>query len=214
MNMSILRKSSQIISNHVMYGHAKTWTCQSLAKDVCKKQMPRCKFQSEMSVKAFLRKKTKQMHPEVGVYLQMEDWNDDDAHPNYVEMSTRRTLRFILQVLNYVCIYMVLIVLDIFFISPNSRPLPTFLPFPHGTHRRIQASRPCTTGAISETPGGGPATPISCRARSAPRCKSSVHADLHEQPCGPPAAAGEAGSGWAEVFGWREVTFLNVSPGH
>ena len=47
------------------------------------------------------------MHPEVGVCLQMEDWNDDDAHPNYVEMSTRRTLRFILQVLNYVCIYMV-----------------------------------------------------------------------------------------------------------
>ena len=47
--------------------------------------MPRCKFQSEMSeaVKAFLQKKiTEQMHPEVGVYLQMEDWNNDDAHPN------------------------------------------------------------------------------------------------------------------------------------
>ena len=41
-----------------MYGRAKTWTCQSLAKDVCKEQMPRCKFQSEMSeaVKAFLQK--------------------------------------------------------------------------------------------------------------------------------------------------------------
>ena len=64
---------------------------------------------SEVSeaVKAFLQKITEQMHPEVGVYLQTEDWNDDDAHPNYVEMSTRRTLRFILQVLNYVCIYMV-----------------------------------------------------------------------------------------------------------
>ena len=110
MNKSILRKSSQIISNHVMYGRAKTLTCQSLAKlakDVRKEQMPRCKFQSEMSVKAFLQKNTEQMHPEVGVCLQMEDWNDDDAHPNYVEMSTRRTLRFILQVLNYVCIYMV-----------------------------------------------------------------------------------------------------------
>ena len=54
---------TQIISNHlksdlVMYGRAKTWTCQSLAKDVCKEQMPRCKFQSEMSeaVKAFLQK--------------------------------------------------------------------------------------------------------------------------------------------------------------
>ena len=34
--------------------------------------------------------------------MQTEDWNDDDAHPNYVEMSTRRTLRLILQVLNYV----------------------------------------------------------------------------------------------------------------
>ena len=88
------------------------------------------------------------MHPEVGVYLQMEDWNDDDAHPNYVEMSTRRTLRLSLQVLNYVCILHGTIVLDIFSISPNSRPLPTFLPFPHGTRRRIQACRPHTTGAI------------------------------------------------------------------
>ena len=61
-------------------------------------------------VKVFLQKVTEQMHPEVGVYLQMENCNDDDAHPNYVEMSTRRTSRFILQVLNYVnyvCIYMV-----------------------------------------------------------------------------------------------------------
>ena len=57
--------------------------------------------------KRFCKKNTEQMHPEVGVYLQTEDWNDDDAHPNYVEMSTRRTLRLILQVLNYVCIYMV-----------------------------------------------------------------------------------------------------------
>ena len=61
---------TQIISNHVMYGRAKTWTCQSLAKDVCKEQMPRCKFQFEMSeaVKAFLQKKhifTERMHPEV-----------------------------------------------------------------------------------------------------------------------------------------------------
>ena len=88
------------------------------------------------------------MHPEVGVYLQTEDWNDDDAHPNYVEMSTRRTLRFILQVFE-LCVHLHgTIVLDIFFINPNSRPLPTFLPFPHGTRRRIQACRPHTTGAI------------------------------------------------------------------
>ena len=99
-----------------MYGRAKTWTCQSLAKDVCKEQMPRCKFQSEMSeaVKAFLQKITEQMHPEVGIYLQMEDWNDDDTHPNYVAMSTRRTLRLTLQVLNYVCIYMVQLYLTFF----------------------------------------------------------------------------------------------------
>ena len=80
------------------------------------------------------------MHPEVGVHLHLEDWNDDDAHPNYVEMSTRRTLRFI-QVLNCVHLHGI-IVLDIFFINPNSRPLPTFLPFPHGTHRRILAWGP------------------------------------------------------------------------
>ena len=105
MNKSISRKSSQISSNHVTYGRAKTWTCQSLAEDVCKEQVPRCKFQSEVSVKAFLQKPTEQMHPEVGVYLQMEDWNDDDAHPNYVEMSTRRTLRFILQALRILCAF-------------------------------------------------------------------------------------------------------------
>ena len=35
-----------------------------------------------------------------------------------------------------------IIVLDIFFINPNSRPLLTFLPFPHGTRRRILAWGP------------------------------------------------------------------------
>ena len=58
-----------------------------------------------------------------------------------------------------------IIVLDIFFISPNSRPLPTFLPFPHGTRRRIQAwgptpptpssqdarRRPCTAEILQGT---------------------------------------------------------------
>ena len=93
--------------------------------------------------KRFCKKKnTEQMHPEVGVYLQTEDWNDDDAHPNYVEMSTRRTLRLILQVFE-LCVHLHgLIVFDIFFINPNSRPLLTFLPFPHGTRRRILAWGP------------------------------------------------------------------------
>ena len=59
-----------------------------------------------------------------------------------------------------------------------------------------------------ETPGGGPLPPSSCRVWSAPRCESSARADLHEQPGGASAAAGKAGWGGAEVFGWREVTFL------
>ena len=42
---------------------------------------------------------------------------------------------------------MVTVVLGIFFIDPNTRPLFTFLPSPHGTRRRIQAWGP-TTGAI------------------------------------------------------------------
>ena len=100
---------SQIISNLVIYGGAKNMDMSKFSKrclqrtDAALQVSVCCKFQSEMSeaVKAFLQKITEQMHPEVGVYLKTEDWNDDDAHPNYVEMSTRRTLRFILQVLHY-----------------------------------------------------------------------------------------------------------------
>ena len=46
---------ARINAHLVTYGIAKAWTCQSLAKDVCKEQMPRCKFQSEMfeAVRAF-----------------------------------------------------------------------------------------------------------------------------------------------------------------
>ena len=103
---------TQIISNHLKSRHI--WRRQNMDMSKFSKRCLQrtdaalqvsvcCKFQSEMSeaVKAFLQKITEQMHPEVGVYLQTEDWNDDDAHPNYVEMSTRRTLRFILQVLHY-----------------------------------------------------------------------------------------------------------------
>ena len=53
MNMSISGKSSEIILNQVIYSmhilYACIWKCQSLANDVCKEQMPHCKFQSEMS---------------------------------------------------------------------------------------------------------------------------------------------------------------------
>ena len=192
MNKSILRKSSQIISNHVMYGRAKTWTCQSLAKDVCKEQMPRCKFQSEMSVKAFLQNITEQMHPEVGVYLQTRDWNEDDSHPNFVEHVNSSTFVFYSSSFE-LCVHLHgIIVLDIFFINPNSRPLPTFLPFPHGTRRQIQACTPHHR-CHPEMPGGGPLPPRSCRERSAPRCESPRDAHLHEQPGAASAAAGKAG---------------------
>ena len=58
--------------------------------------MPRCKFQSEVSeaVKAFLQKNTEQMHPEVGIYLQMEAWNEDDSHPKFVEHVKPSTFVF------------------------------------------------------------------------------------------------------------------------
>ena len=194
--MSILRKSSQIISNHVMYGRAKTWTCQSLAKDVCKEQMPRCKFQSEMSeaVKVFLQKITEQMHPEVGVCLQTEDWNDDDAHPNYVEMSTRRTLRLILQVLNSVCIYMVQLYLTSFSSVESKLKAVAHLPSLSTWYSQADPGLQAPHHRCHpETPGGGPAPPRSCRERSAPRCESSVHAQLHVQPGCHPVEAGEAG---------------------
>ena len=139
--------------------------------------------------KRFCKKITEQMHPEVGVYLQMEDWNDDDAHPNYVEMSTRRTLRFILQVLNYVCIYMVQLYLTSFSSVQTQGRCPPFFPFhmvlaggsrPGAPHHRCHP----------ETPGRGPLPPISCRER---RCESPRDAHLHEQPGGASASAGEAG---------------------
>ena len=105
-----------------------------------------------------------------------------------------------------------IIVLDIFFISPNSRPLPTFLPFPHGTGGS-RPGAPHHRRHHPKTPGGGPAPPSSCRVQSTTRGESSAHAHLHVQPGDPPAAAGKAGWGGAEVFGWREVTFLEgVSP--
>ena len=108
------------------------------------------------------------------------------------------------------------IVFDIFFINPNTKPLFIFLPFPHGHIVLTGGSRP---GAPHhrrhhpKTPGGGPASPSSCTARSAPRQESPGHASVHEQPGEPPDEAGEAGRrrGWGS-WGW-EVTFLeDVSP--
>ena len=98
--------------------------------------------------------------------------------------------------LNYVCILNGTIVFDIFFINPKTKPLFILLPFPHGHIVLTGGSRP---GAPHhrrhhpKTPGGGPASPSSCRARSAPRHESPGHASVHEQPGCPPVEAGEAG---------------------
>ena len=199
-----------------MYGRAKTWTCQSLAKDVCKEQMPRCKFLSEMSeaVKAFLQKNTEQMHPEVGVYLQMEDWNNDDAHPNYVEMSTRRTLCFILQVLNLwiMCAsYMVQLYLTSFSSVQTQGRCPPFFPFhmvlaggsrPAGptppVPSRDARRRPCTAELLQ----GAKRTLV--RITRTRLSMNNLAALLRER--GKLAEAGLRSSGW-------EVTFLEgVSP--
>ena len=84
--------------------HCHVMTSQSLAKDVCKEQMPRgaarCRVASFSLRRLRLSKRlsekqhifTEQMHPEFGVYVQMEDWNEDGTHPNDVEMSPHRTL--------------------------------------------------------------------------------------------------------------------------
>ena len=104
---------------------------------------------------------------------------------------------------------MVTTVFDIFFINPNTRPLFTFLPSPHGTRRRIQAWGP-NHGRHPETPGRGPAPPSSCGARGATRGESPRDAHLHEQPRGAPGKAGEAGWGGADgLWGerWRSWTF-------
>ena len=70
----------------------------------------------------------------------MEDWNEDDSYPNLkCQLIDLCALFF---KLCHVRILRVTIVLDIFFINPNTKPLFTFLPFPHGTGRRIQAWGP------------------------------------------------------------------------
>ena len=134
------------------------------------------------------------------VFSQREDWNEDDSHPNFVEHVNSSTFAFYSSsfesALNYVCILHGTIVFDIFSINPNTKPLFIFLPFPHGHIVLTGGSRP---GAPHhrrhhpKTPGGGPAPPNSCRARSAPRCESSAHARLHVQPGCHPVEAGEAG---------------------
>ena len=119
--------------------------------------------------------------------------------------------------LNYVCILHGTIVFDIFFINPNTKPLFIFLPFPHGHIVLTGGSRP---GAPHhrrhhpKTPGGGPAPPSSCRARSAPRCESSAHAQLHVQPGCHPVEAGEARRGGAEGLWGERWPYRTFHQGH
>ena len=76
--------------------------------------------------------------------------------------------------------YMAQLYLTFFFINPNTKPLFIFLPFPHCHIVLTGGSRP---GAPRhrrhhpKTPGGGPAPPISCRVRSAPRCEAHLGAN-------------------------------------
>ena len=98
------------------------------------------------------------MHSEVGVYLQMEDWNEDDSHANFVEHVNSSNFVFYSSSFE-LCVHLHgTIGLDIFFISPNSRPLPTFLPFPHSTRRRIQAWGPTPPTPSSQVARRRPCT--------------------------------------------------------
>ena len=106
--------------------------------------MPRCKFQSQMSeaVKAFLQKNHRTDAPwgwSLFANGRLERrwrtsklcWNVNSS--NFAFDSSSFEL----------CVHLHgIIVLGIFLINPNSRPLPTFLPFPHGTRRRTLAWGP------------------------------------------------------------------------
>ena len=113
-------------------------------------------------------------------------------------MSTHRPLYFIVRTLKIElsAVYMVTTVFDIFSINPNTRPLFTFLPSPHGTRRSLAGGSKIGAPLHPRhpgTPGRGTAAPMSCRERGATRRESPGDASVHEQPRGAPGAAGEAG---------------------
>ena len=193
MNMSILRKSSQIVSNHVMYGRAKTWTCQSLAKMFAKN---RCRVAS-FSLRWLRLSQRFSKKSQNRCTLRLEficKWKIGTKMTHMqilLNMSTRRTLCFILQVLNYVCIYMVQLDLTSFSSVQTQGRCPPFFPFHIVLAGGSRPGAPHHRRHHPKSPGGGPAPPSSGRARSAPRCESP--ADLHEQPGDPSGKAGEAG---------------------
>ena len=198
-----------------MYGRAKTWTCQSLAKMFAKN---RCRVAS-FSLRWLRLSKRFSKKSQNRCTLRLEficKWKIGTKMTHMqilLNMSTRRTLCFILQVLNYVCIYMVQLDLTSFSSVQTQGRCPPFFPFHIVLAGGSRPGAPHHRRHHPKSPGGGPAPPSSGRARSAPRCESP--ADLHEQPGDPSGKAGEAGWGGAEVFGWREVTFLEeVFQGH
>ena len=105
---------------------------------------------------------------------------------------------------------MVTTVLDIFFINPNTKPLFTFLPSPHGTRRRIQAWGP-TTGAIPRRQAealhrralAGHEAHLGANHPETLKSMNNLAVLLRKQ--GKLDEAGMRSSGW-------EVTFLDVSP--
>ena len=184
-------KKTHTISDFVIYRISRQWTCQSslakMYKNVFKEQTPAgslsvwgCRF-----------------------LLQMEDWNRDDSHSDFVEMSTHRFYCLSLSAINMWFFCMVQLYVCIFFISPNIGTLFNLLPLLHS--RRPFFSRLHTLGGLGspmcphhpETAGGGPLLQMSCYARSDTWCTAPAHAQLHEQLRCPPGRAGEAGAGWA-----------------
>ena len=126
MNMSTLRKWFQIISNRVMYGSAKTCLhghlivmskfskrCLQRTDATRCREVPRCKFQSETfeAVKAFERKTTYFHRTDAPWVWSLcangrleRRWHTSKWCWNVTSSNFKC---FILQALNYVCIYMV-----------------------------------------------------------------------------------------------------------
>ena len=153
------------------------------------------------------------MHSEVGVYLQMEAWNEDDSHPNYVEHVNPSTFAFdfLFWISLILCAFY--FVFDIIFHQSKHKAVVHLSSLSTWYSQADPGLQAPHHGCHLETPGGGPAPPSSCSKGSTVWCKSSVHADLHEQPCRAPGAAeqGKLAEAGRRSLGW-EVTFLDVSP--
>ena len=188
---------------HILY--ACIWKCQSLANDVCKEQMPHCKFQSEMSeavkvAKLFCNKLVFRVFHRTDALCRwsffangrLERRSEYDSHPS-LNVTAHRPLCFSFQALNFVCIFHGTIVLDIFFdLSKHKAVVPHFFPF----HMVLPSgSRP---GAPHHQchPEKRQAEALHRRAlagREAHLGANHRDAQLDAQPRAAPGAAGEAG---------------------